>query len=111
MHRHVRDVERRTLDDLQPRVSRERADVLRRGEVESVDLAGFQSIDARLVVRDRADDDLVESCLLAPVTRVADELHLLPNRPRRELERTGAGRVLESVRPGCTERTAGQRSL
>ena len=67
----VGDVERGPVDDLQVRVALDRRDVLRLDEVVALDLAGLQRLQARGVVGDRPEDQLVELRLVAPVVVVA----------------------------------------
>src|SRR4029453_13913225 len=93
MNSHVRDVERRTLQHFEPRITRQRRDLLWRSEVKRVDLTRLERADARLVFGDRANDELVELRLHTPVLLVLDQLDLLTAGPRAELERTRAGRM------------------
>ena len=102
--RHVRDVERRTVHELQLRVRTDDADVFRCDEVIALHLAGLKRLQPCRVVRDRPDDQRLDLRLRAPVRRVRGEDDLLTDGPRHELERPGAGRMAESVRPGRIER-------
>jgi hypothetical protein len=99
----VADVERRAVEDLEVRVALDRRDVLRLDEVVALDLARLKRLQARRVVGDRPEDQAVDVRLLAPVVVVADEDETVAARPRLELERAGARRVLGAERPGRVE--------
>ena len=101
--RHVADVERRPVEDLEAVVALDRLDVLRLDEVVALDLAVLQRLEARGVVRDRPEDQLLELRLLAPVVVVPHHHEPVTARPRLELERAGAGRVLGAVGAGRLE--------
>ena len=108
MDRHVRDVERRPVQDLELRVRADDADVLRRDEVVALHLAGLQSLQACGVVGDRPDDQRLDLRLRSPVARIRGEDDLLAHRPGHELERPGARRMAECIRAGRVERAVAQ---
>ena len=84
-------------------VALDRGDVLRLDQVVALDLARLQRLEACRVVGDRADDQLVELCLVAPVVLVPHQRDPVVADPRVELERTGADRVLGAERAGRRE--------
>src|SRR4051794_10587772 len=100
---HVRDVERRPVEDLEARVALDRVDVLRLDEVVPLDLTRLQGLQPRRVVGDRTEDQLVDLRLLAPVVVVLDERELVAARPGIEGEGARADRMLGAERPRRVE--------
>ena len=68
-------------------------------QVVTLDLAVLQRLEACSVVGDRPEDEFFQLGLVAPVVVVPDHHEPVTARPRFELERAGAGRVLGSAVP------------